>query len=59
MCVDCNWGGNFEYVPLPPSINLNHLNLKNEVDLRKTYETCRLHFMDANQLAAVCFTSQT
>jgi len=35
MCVECNLGGNFVCVPLSPSINLKHLNLKNVVDRRK------------------------
>ena len=55
MCVECNWSYDFVYVLLPPSINLKHLNLKSEVDRRKTYETCSVPFMDANQLAAVGF----
>jgi len=36
-------------------INLKPLNLKSEADRRKTYETWRLPFMDANQLAAAGF----
>jgi len=52
MCVKGNSSGNFVYVPLPPGINLKHLNSKSEADRRKTYETSRVPFMDANQLAA-------
>jgi len=55
MCVECNSNDNFVYVPLPPSINLKRLNFKSEVDRRKTYETWRVPFMDANQLAAAGF----
>jgi len=51
----CNSGDNIVYVPLPPSINPKHLNLKSEVDRRKTYETWCVPFMDANQLAAAGF----
>ena len=43
------------YKPLSYSINLKHLNLKSEVDRRKKYETWRVPFMDANQLAAAGF----
>ena len=61
MCVECNSIDDFVYVPLPPSINLKYLNLKSEADRRKTYETCRVPFMDANQLAAAefYFTNQS
>jgi len=55
MCVQCNWSDDFVYVPLPPGINLKHLNFKSEADRRKTYETRRVPFMDANQLAAAGF----
>ena len=55
VCVECYSSKDFVYVPLPPSINLKHLNLKSESDRRKTYETWRVAFMDANQLAAAGF----
>jgi len=55
MCVECNSIDEFVYVPLPPNINLKHVNLKSEVDRRKSYETWRVPFMDANQLAAAGF----
>jgi len=50
-----NSNDDFVYVPLPSSTNLKHLNLKSEVDRRKTHETWRLTFMGANQLAAAGF----
>jgi len=55
MCVQCNSSDDFVYVPLPPGINLKHLNLKSEADRRKAYETWRVPFLDANQLAATEF----
>ena len=59
MCVEYNTVSNFVYLspPLPPpsSINLHHLNLKSEADLRKTYETWLVPFMVANELAAAGF----
>ena len=55
MCVECNSSDDFVYVPLASSINLKHLNLKTEADRRKRYETWRITFMDANQLAAAGF----
>ena len=55
MCLEFNPSEDFVYVPLTPGINLNHLNLKSEVDRRKTYENRRVPFMDANQLAAAGF----
>jgi len=55
MSVECTSSDDFVYVPLPPSMNLKQLNLIIEVDRRKTYETCSVPFMDANQLAAAGF----
>jgi len=55
MCVECNSSDDFVYVPLPPSINLKYLNLKSEVDRRKIFETWRVPFIDANQMAAAGF----
>jgi len=55
MYVECNSGEIFVYVPLPTSVNLKHLNLKSEIDRRKTNETWCVPFMDANQLAAAGF----
>jgi hypothetical protein len=40
-------------------MNLQPLNLKSEVDRRKTFKYWRLPFMDVNQLAAAGFFSQT
>jgi len=55
MCVQCDWSDDFVYAPLPPCINLKHLNLKSEADRRKIYETWRVPFMDVNQLSAAGF----
>jgi len=61
MCVEFYEVSNYVYLPTPPlppsSINLQHLNLKTEADRRKTYETWRVPFMDANQLADAGFYS--
>jgi len=35
MCVECNYRDNILYVPLSPSINLKHLNLKTELIVDK------------------------
>ena len=53
--MECYTVGDYVYrpaPPLPPSSKNLHLNLKREADLRKTYETWRILFMDANELAA-------
>ena len=55
VCVECNSSDDIVYVPLPPNINLKHLNLKSEADRRKIYETWRVPFMDANQPATAEF----
>jgi hypothetical protein len=41
--------------PPPNNINRYPLNLKGEVDRRKTCQSCRLPFMDINQLTAAGF----
>jgi len=57
--VECHTVNDFVNVlpqtPLPSSINLHHLYLKNVVDRRKTYERRRVPFMDTNQLPAARF----
>jgi len=55
MCLECNSSEEFFSVPLPPSINLKHLNFEREVDRPKIYEIWRVPFVDANQLAAAGF----
>ena len=59
--MDINSAGQVVYVPRQPSPppNLQNLNLKSEVDRRKTFKYWRVPFMDANQLAAAGFSSQT
>jgi len=58
MCTKFNSAMVLAYVPpLQPrnSINRQDLNLKSEVDRRKTFKLCRVPFMDVNQLAAAGF----
>jgi len=57
--MDINSAGQVVYVPLPPSppssMNLQPLNLKSEVDRRKTFKHWHVPFMDVNQLVAAGF----
>ena len=55
--MDINSAGQVVYVPRQPSPppNLQNLNLKSEVDRRKTFKYWRVPFMDVNQLAAAGF----
>jgi hypothetical protein len=52
--MDINSANQVVYVPPlpspPSSMNLQPLNLKNEVDRRKTFKYWRVPFMDVNQL---------
>jgi hypothetical protein len=52
-----NSAGELVYVPPRPSPppNLQNLNLKSEVDRRKTFKYWRVPIMDVNQLEAVGF----
>jgi len=57
MCTKYNLAGELVNVhprPSPPP-NLQNLNFKSEVDLRKTFKCWRVPFMDVNQLAAAGF----
>jgi len=57
--MDNNSDGQVVYVPPlpspPSSMNLQPLNLKSEVDRRKTFKNWRVPFMDVNQLVAAGF----
>ena len=55
--MNINSAGQVVYVPRrhSPPTNLQNLNLKREVDRRKTFKYWRLSFMDVNQLAAAGF----
>jgi hypothetical protein len=61
--MDLNSASQIVYVPplpsAPSTINLQPINLKSEVDRRKTLKYWRVPFMDVNQLAAAGFSSQT
>jgi len=55
--MDINSAGQVVYVPRRPSPppNLQNLNLKSEVDRRKTFKYWHVPFMNVNQLAAAGF----
>jgi len=57
--MDINSAGQVVYGPLPPSppssMNLQPLNLKSEVDRRKTFKHWHVTFVDVNQLVAAGF----
>jgi len=59
--MDINSAGKVAYVPPlpspPSSMNLHPLNLKREVDRRKTFKDWHVPFMDVNQLVAAGFLS--
>jgi len=57
MCTEFNPASKLLCVPPPPPPppNLQNLNLKSEVDGRKTFKYWRVPFMGVNQLAAVGF----
>ena len=56
-CTKFNSAGELVYVPplTSPPPNLQILNLKSEVDRRKTFKYWRVSFMDVNQLAVAGF----
>jgi hypothetical protein len=59
MCEDFKWAGDLVYIPPQPqspgSMNRHPLNLKSEVDRRKTFKYWRVPYMDVKKLAAAGF----